>query len=82
MTLADEVEGILADAVASLSRFEPEALEALEGRLVCLTEIARPGTVRPTTAVRARMEMLECCLRATESNMKILGRILDRELAS
>ena len=78
----DEIEGILEEAVVSLSRFEPEALEALEGRLVCLSEIGRPGTLRPTISVRARMETLESCLKVSGVNLKTLRRILGRELAA
>jgi hypothetical protein len=78
---AQEVEGILHETVAALSRLDVEELEELERRASRLAESFGAEKLPATRGLRAKVNLLEGCLSGTAENLKVLRGLRERKAA-
>jgi hypothetical protein len=78
MTLSDQIEAILPETIAALSRLQSEELEELELRLKRLVEGCGPGSVVATRGLRSKLDSLQACLSSTEANIRVVRSICDQ----
>ena len=78
MTLSEQIEEILPETIAALSRLQPEQLEDLELRLKLLVEGCGPGSIVATRRLQSKLDSLQACLSATEANIRVVRSIRDQ----
>ena len=78
MTLSEQIEEILPETIAALSRLKPEELEDLELQLKLLVEGCGPGSIVATRGLQSKLDSLQACLRATEANIRVVRSIRDQ----
>ena len=78
MTLSEQIEEILPETIAALSRLQPKQLEDLELRLKLLVEGCGPGSVVATRGLQSKLDSLQACLSATEANIRVVRSIRDQ----
>jgi hypothetical protein len=79
MTVAEQIEDILAETIAALPRLRPDELEDLERRAAALLQMFEPGSVKATRGLQSKMDLLRAGLETTAGNLSVLNRILGRE---
>jgi hypothetical protein len=75
---AQELEGILSETVAALSKLQTEQLEELERRASWLAESFGAEKLPVTRGLRAKANLLEGCLGATAENLKVVRGLRER----
>jgi hypothetical protein len=79
MTAADEIEVVLSETIAALSRLETDALEELERRATRIAESLGTGGLQVTPGLRSKANVLEGCLGATAEILAVLDRLRGRK---
>ena len=84
MTASEEIEAVLGETIAALSRLETDALEELERRAARIAESLGGESLRVSEGshegLRSRVDLLEGCLSATAENLAVLDRLRDRKV--
>jgi hypothetical protein len=71
----EEVEQILSETVAALSRLQTDELEELERRVARIMESLGSESLPATQGLRSKADLLGACLDTTAENLKVLYRL-------
>ncbi len=71
----EEVEQILSETIAALSRLQTDELEELERRATRIMESLGSEGLRATRELRSKADLLGACLNTTAENLKVLYRL-------
>jgi hypothetical protein len=72
---SEEVEQILSETIAALSRLQTDELEELERRAARLVASLSSEGFQATRGLRSKADLLGACLNTTAENLKVLYRL-------